>query len=169
MESIALWQGLTLCGIVSWIFISSCLNVTQKLRNLVQPWVSHHVITGTPIILQIQVSINFHRHKKNPFFVLNSVCEVFFLFSLFFFSFSLSFPPPSLSFCFCLQKYQHGFLDALFSGLSCVVSVPFYTAFLPLLFWVCFISFCLVVILDLYGSFGGNWVVYHVEWTWQIG
>ncbi|KAI9380290.1 hypothetical protein POPTR_016G062100v4 [Populus trichocarpa] len=86
MESIALWQGLTLCGIVSWIFISSCLNVTQKLRNLVQPWVSHHVITGTPIILQI-------------------------------------------------QKYQHGFLDALFSGLSCVVSVPFYTAFLPLLFW----------------------------------
>ncbi|KAL9373840.1 hypothetical protein Peur_033460 [Populus x canadensis] len=86
MESIALWQGLTVCGIVSWIFISSCLNVTQKLRNLVQPWVSHHVITGTPIILQI-------------------------------------------------QKYQHGFLDALFSGLSCVVSVPFYTAFLPLLFW----------------------------------
>lgn len=86
MESIALWQGLTLCGIVSWIFISSCLNVTQKLRTLVQPWVSHHVITGTPIILQI-------------------------------------------------QKYQHGFLDALFSGLSCVVSVPFYTAFLPLLFW----------------------------------
>jgi hypothetical protein len=68
-----------------------------------------------------------------------------------------------------LQKYQHGFLDALFSGLSCVVSVPFYTAFLPLLFWVCFISFCPVVILDLYGRFGGNWVVYHVEWTWQIG
>ncbi|GAU17590.1 hypothetical protein TSUD_341340 [Trifolium subterraneum] len=28
-----------------------------------------------------------------------------------------------------------GFLDALFSVLSCVVSVPFYTAFLPLLFW----------------------------------
>jgi hypothetical protein len=47
-----------------------------------------------------------------------------------------------------LQKYQHGFLDTLFSGLSCVVSVPFYTAFLPLLFWVCFIYFCLEVILD---------------------
>ncbi|KAJ6425733.1 hypothetical protein OIU84_026333 [Salix udensis] len=86
MESIALWQGLTLCGIVSWIFISSCLNVTQKLRTLIQPWVSHHVISETPISLQI-------------------------------------------------QKYQHGFLDALFSGLSCVVSVPFYTAFLPFLFW----------------------------------
>ncbi|KAF1866493.1 hypothetical protein Lal_00017876 [Lupinus albus] len=34
-----------------------------------------------------------------------------------------------------IQSYQHGFLDTLFSGLSCVVSVPFYTAFLPLLFW----------------------------------
>ncbi|CAN0927490.1 Lipid phosphate phosphatase delta [Linum grandiflorum] len=34
-----------------------------------------------------------------------------------------------------IQKYQHKYLDALFSGLSCVVSVPFYTAFLPFLFW----------------------------------
>ncbi|XP_051149389.1 lipid phosphate phosphatase delta [Andrographis paniculata] len=34
-----------------------------------------------------------------------------------------------------IQKYQHRHLDAFFSGLSCVVSVPFYTAFLPLLFW----------------------------------
>ncbi|CAI9779416.1 unnamed protein product [Fraxinus pennsylvanica] len=34
-----------------------------------------------------------------------------------------------------IQKYEHRYLDALFSGLSCVVSVPFYTAFLPLLFW----------------------------------
>ncbi|KAL3623805.1 hypothetical protein CASFOL_032621 [Castilleja foliolosa] len=34
-----------------------------------------------------------------------------------------------------IQKYHHMHLDALFSGLSCVVSVPFYTAFLPLLFW----------------------------------
>ncbi|MCD9637989.1 hypothetical protein HAX54_021597 [Datura stramonium] len=34
-----------------------------------------------------------------------------------------------------IQKYQNKYLDALFSGLSCVVSVPFYTAFLPLLFW----------------------------------
>ncbi|GFP79849.1 lipid phosphate phosphatase delta [Phtheirospermum japonicum] len=34
-----------------------------------------------------------------------------------------------------IQKYQHRHLDALFSALSCVVSVPFYTAFLPLLFW----------------------------------
>ncbi|KAK7284724.1 hypothetical protein RJT34_19476 [Clitoria ternatea] len=34
-----------------------------------------------------------------------------------------------------IQSYRFGFLDALFSGLSCVVSVPFYTAFLPLVFW----------------------------------
>ncbi|KAI3905547.1 hypothetical protein MKX01_036456 [Papaver californicum] len=34
-----------------------------------------------------------------------------------------------------IQGAQHGFLDALFSTLSCVVSVPFYTGFLPLIFW----------------------------------
>ncbi|XP_062166797.1 lipid phosphate phosphatase delta [Alnus glutinosa] len=86
MESIAVWQGATLCGIVAWIVIASYLNVTRKLRSFLQPWVAHHVITGNSLVLQI-------------------------------------------------QKYHHRFLDALFSGLSCVVSVPFYTAFLPLLFW----------------------------------
>ncbi|KAH7512321.1 hypothetical protein FEM48_Zijuj12G0081000 [Ziziphus jujuba var. spinosa] len=86
MESIAAWQTATLCGIVLWIIIASYLNVTQKLRSLLQPWVTRLVIAGTPFILQI-------------------------------------------------QNYQHKFLDGLFSGLSCVVSVPFYTAFLPLLFW----------------------------------
>ncbi|WOL19363.1 lipid phosphate phosphatase delta-like [Canna indica] len=34
-----------------------------------------------------------------------------------------------------LQRLQHGFLDNMFSVLSCVVSVPFYTGFLPILFW----------------------------------
>ncbi|KAK3227146.1 hypothetical protein Dsin_007008 [Dipteronia sinensis] len=88
MESSILeaWQWSTLCGILSWILLSSYLNVTQKLRSLLQPWVTRHVISGAPSILQI-------------------------------------------------QKYQHKLLDAVFSGLSCVVSVPFYTAFLPLLFW----------------------------------
>lgn len=42
----------------------------------------------------------------------------------------------SIKVSFFLQKHQSGVLDAFFSGLSCVVSVPFYTAFLPLLFWV---------------------------------
>ncbi|KAK4404986.1 Lipid phosphate phosphatase delta [Sesamum angolense] len=75
-----------LCGIAFWILISSKLNLTLKLRSLTQPWVSHSVISGTPIILKI-------------------------------------------------QKYQHTHFDAFFSLLSCFVSVPFYTAFLPLLFW----------------------------------
>ncbi|KAK2985379.1 hypothetical protein RJ640_029336 [Escallonia rubra] len=87
MESIPGWQLLFLGGIVSWILISSMLDVAQKIRSLTQPWVSRHVISGAPMILQI-------------------------------------------------QRYQHGLLDAFFSGLSCVVSVPFYTTFLPLLFWV---------------------------------
>ncbi|KAF3441972.1 hypothetical protein FNV43_RR15888 [Rhamnella rubrinervis] len=86
MDSITAWQSGTLCGIVSWIAIAPYLNVTQKLRSFVQPWVTHRVIAETSLVLQI-------------------------------------------------QRYQHRFLDALFSGLSCVVSVPFYTAFLPLLFW----------------------------------
>ncbi|XP_008789078.1 lipid phosphate phosphatase delta [Phoenix dactylifera] len=34
-----------------------------------------------------------------------------------------------------LQRIQHRLLDDMFSVLSCVVSVPFYTGFLPLLFW----------------------------------
>ncbi|VVB06174.1 unnamed protein product [Arabis nemorensis] len=34
-----------------------------------------------------------------------------------------------------IQKHQNRVFDAFFSCLSCVVSVPFYTAFLPLLFW----------------------------------
>ncbi|VVA31791.1 PREDICTED: lipid phosphate phosphatase [Prunus dulcis] len=86
MESIAVWQGATLCGIVLWIIVASYLDVTRKLRSFLQPWVAQHVTTDTPLILQI-------------------------------------------------QNYQHRFLDAFFAGLSCVVSVPFYTAFLPLLFW----------------------------------
>ncbi|XP_052173193.1 lipid phosphate phosphatase delta [Diospyros lotus] len=86
MGTVPGWQLTFLCGIFSWIVVSSILDVTQKLRSLTQPWVSRHVASDTPIILQI-------------------------------------------------QSYHHGWLDALFSGLSCVVSVPFYTAFLPLLFW----------------------------------
>ncbi|KAJ1392732.1 Phosphatidic acid phosphatase type 2/haloperoxidase [Sesbania bispinosa] len=78
--------GAVLGGIIFWVVSASYLNVTRKLRSFLQPWVSHYVDSGTPIILQI-------------------------------------------------QSYRFGFLDALFSGLSCVVSVPFYTAFLPLLFW----------------------------------
>ncbi|KAI4348814.1 hypothetical protein L6164_009491 [Bauhinia variegata] len=86
MEGAALWQGTALAGILFWIVSSSYLGVTRKLRSFLQPWVSHHVETGIPIILQI-------------------------------------------------QSHRLGFLDVFFSGLSCVVSVPFYTAFLPLLFW----------------------------------
>ncbi|XP_027349898.1 lipid phosphate phosphatase delta [Abrus precatorius] len=85
-EGAAVWQGAVLGGIIFWLLSASYLNLTRKLRSFFQPWVSHSVDTGTPIILQI-------------------------------------------------QSYRFGFLDALFSGLSCVVSVPFYTAFLPLLFW----------------------------------
>ncbi|XP_074311628.1 lipid phosphate phosphatase delta [Silene latifolia] len=86
MEKVAAWQAATLAGIVTWIIISSLLDLTRKFRSFIQPWVISHVISGIPFILQI-------------------------------------------------QKCEHKLLDALFSAISCVVSVPFYTAFLPLLFW----------------------------------
>lgn len=34
-----------------------------------------------------------------------------------------------------IQKYHHKHADIFFSALSCVASVPFYIAFLPLIFW----------------------------------
>ncbi|KAG6595615.1 Lipid phosphate phosphatase delta, partial [Cucurbita argyrosperma subsp. sororia] len=86
MESVAVWQSVALCGFFSWIAFASYINITHKVRSLLQPWAAHHVVAGAPLILRI-------------------------------------------------QKCQNSFMDALFSGLSCIVSVPFYTAFLPLLFW----------------------------------
>jgi hypothetical protein len=44
-----------------------------------------------------------------------------------------------------LQRLQHKLLDNFFSVLSCVVSVPFYTGFLPLLFWVCLVAYLLTL------------------------
>ncbi|KAJ8448105.1 hypothetical protein Cgig2_031829 [Carnegiea gigantea] len=86
METIPAWQSAVLAGIVAWIVMSSILDITRKIRSLLQPWVTHHVVSGIPFILQI-------------------------------------------------QKSQHKVLDVVFSVMSCAVSVPFYTAFLPLLFW----------------------------------
>ncbi|KAJ8643478.1 hypothetical protein MRB53_005226 [Persea americana] len=86
MEAIPLWQVVSLSSILSWIFISSLLQLTQKIRSLIQPSITRHVHKSTPFILQT-------------------------------------------------QRFRHGLLDAFFSALSCVVSVPFYTAFLPILFW----------------------------------
>ncbi|KAG6603273.1 Lipid phosphate phosphatase delta, partial [Cucurbita argyrosperma subsp. sororia] len=86
MESVAVWQTVGLCGLLSWIGLASYINLTHKLRSLLQPWVARHVVAGAPLVLRI-------------------------------------------------QRYQNSFFDALFSGLSCIVSVSFYTAFLPLLFW----------------------------------
>lgn len=70
MESLALWQGVTLTGILSWILISSYLKVTDKVRSLFQPWVTHHVIIGTPLIIKIQVFNYISSNKQNPDFSL---------------------------------------------------------------------------------------------------
>lgn len=34
-----------------------------------------------------------------------------------------------------IQRWQHRYLDVFFSVISCLVSVPFYTGFIPILFW----------------------------------
>lgn len=70
MESTAAWQTATLCGIVWWIILASYLNVTQKFRSLLQPWVTRRVIAETPFILQIQVSHVFSRKKKTHIIIL---------------------------------------------------------------------------------------------------
>jgi hypothetical protein len=86
MESIAVWQGTTLCGIVVWTLIASYLNVTRKLRSFLQPWVVHHVITGTPLIFQIQVSIKFCNTTQIIILLELSlyICFFFFLIDFFF-------------------------------------------------------------------------------------
>ncbi|KAJ6813599.1 lipid phosphate phosphatase delta-like [Iris pallida] len=85
-SSVPLWQAMALSSIAAWLFVSSHLDLTRRLRSLVQPWVTRRVQADTPLVLRV-------------------------------------------------QRFQHGHLDSLFSLLSCVVSVPFYTGFLPLLFW----------------------------------
>lgn len=149
MEGSALWQGAVLAGILFWLLSSSYLNLTLKLRSFLQPFVTHYVQTGIPILLQIQV---ITRH--NP---ANLLCFHCFCFKCWFYLDSS-----------VMQSYKAGFFDALFSGLSCVVSVPFYTAFLPLLFWVRFFlwygtSFFVWETVNL-SEFG-----FFVEWSWSIG
>lgn len=126
MEGSGTWQGLILVSIVTWICVSSYLKLTHKFRSLVQPWVSRQVVGGVPLILNIQVpkAISF----TNP----SSRIEADFALT---FEFGIS---KVFLVELVLQKHQNRVLDAFFSCLSCVVSVPFYTAFLPLLFWVTF-------------------------------
>ncbi|KAJ0974212.1 hypothetical protein J5N97_016177 [Dioscorea zingiberensis] len=84
--SITMWQAVALSSALGWIVASSLMSLTTRVRSLVRPWVTRHVLAETALILRIQ---SLH-------------CES---------------------------------LDKLFSVVSCVVSVPFYTGFLPLLFW----------------------------------
>lgn len=126
-EGAAVWQGAVLGGILFWIVSASYLDVTRKLRSFFQPWVSHHVETQTSVVLKIQVTLKFHPNClrfKHSFFIRSKLWAF------------LTFWCTSWIFLSGVQSYGFGFLDALFSGLSCVVSVPFYTGFLPLLFWV---------------------------------
>lgn len=56
-----------------------------------------------------------------------------------------------------IQEYQHRYLDAFFIALSCVVSVPFYTGFLPLLFWSGHCRLArLMTLLIMFCDFVGN-------------
>lgn len=72
MENSSVWQGAILGGILFWLFSSSYLNLTLKLRSFLQPFVIHYVQSGTPILLQIQVT--------NPIICFSSI---FYLFNVF--------------------------------------------------------------------------------------
>jgi len=73
-EGAAVWQGAVLGGIIFWLVSASYLNATRKLRSFLQPWVTHHVVTQTPIILKIQVTLKFHPNwiqlKQTHIFIL---------------------------------------------------------------------------------------------------
>ena len=134
MESIAVWQGATLGGIVAWILISSYLNVTPNLScNL--GWLTMSSL-GLLSSSRSRFYSTFATINENPD---HHSCSIVSIYMVFCFSLEFTFFFFWIFFFF-FQKYQHWFFDALFSGLSCVVSVPFYTAFLPLLFWVCSVS-----------------------------
>ena len=171
MESIAVWQGATLGGIVAWILISSYLNVTRKLRSFLQPWVAHHVIAGTPLIFQIQVSFNFCNYKRKPrsSFLFNCLyIYVFLLFigvNFFFFGFFFFFSEiPALVFwCFvlwivlcCFCALLHCLSPFAILGMFCL-SIMWIMGFRAIVF-----NSILVIQTDwLLGNI--------VEWPWQIG
>lgn len=83
---VSTWQIGSLSCILIWLWASSKLNLTQKLRSFARPWVARRVLSDTHLTL-------------------------------------------------LLQSKHCGFFDHFFSALSCIVSIPFYTGFLPLLFW----------------------------------
>jgi len=88
MENSSLWQGAILCGILFWLLSSSYLNLTLKLRSFLQPFVTHYVQSGTPILLQIQVTENrapnnFILSKISYFRCFSCKCWLFFCFWIF--------------------------------------------------------------------------------------
>lgn len=105
------WQALMLSSMLGWVVASSFFDLTKQLRSLIQPRVARRVLADTPFILRIQVSFVLCNFP----FILKLRCSLLQL----------------------VQKLQHPVLDTFFSLVSCVVSVPFYTGFLPILFWVC--------------------------------
>ena len=163
MESIAVWQGTTLCGIVVWTLIASYLNVTRKLRSFLQPWVAHHVITGTPLIFQIQVSIKFCNTTQIIILLELSlyICFFFFLIDFFWGGFV---EIPALVFgcsvlwavlcCFC--ALLHCLSPSAFLGMFCL-SIMWIMDFRAIVF----ISILRIQIEWLLGNI--------VEWPWQIG
>ncbi|KAG6515749.1 hypothetical protein ZIOFF_026178 [Zingiber officinale] len=110
---ISFWQALTLSSIAGWVVAASTFDLTRRVRALTQPLVTRRVIADTPAILRLQVN---HKFLLDFRVCVRKNCSDSFLVDF-------------------LQRSQNGFLDNLFSTLSCVVSVPFYTGFLPILFW----------------------------------
>lgn len=167
MESIAIWQGATLCGIVTWILMASYLNLTPKLRSLLQPWVAHHVITGTPLVLQIQVS-------HTMMILLIQFC----VFPFFLFHWEVGF---RLEFCCRITSIASWMLSSLLCPVLflCPFTLPFFLCFsgyvLQCSFFIVRLLLCQLCVLWLLHRYA-FWLVLcvalgwpFVEWAWQIG
>ena len=152
MESIAVWQGATLGGIVAWILISSYLNVTRKLRSFLQPWVAHHVIAGTPLIFQIQVLFNFCNYKRKPrsSFLFN--CLYIYVNSFFFGFFFFSEIPALVFWCFVLWIV----LCCFCALLHCLSPFAILGMFCLSIMWI--MGFRAIVFISIFND--SNWLAF---------
>lgn len=67
------------------------------------------------------------------------------------------------------QRLHHWSLDNMFSVVSCVVSVPFYTGFLPILFWVGLVVCCLLLFLPRFPFLPLSERKVHDKFPWIVG
>lgn len=154
------WQLTTAVAASTAVFLATATNLTLRLRQFLQPWVLRRVETGTQTVAYIQVS--WHPVSANSRLGREQSLHI---------TGSAEVQHPNVLgplqpchwhsssqhsvLCSCigldsLQTFRHPVMDTLMSAMAMTVSIEFYTAFLPVLFWVS----APVPIPGLHGSLG---------------